>query len=55
MIPGDIRALVKDAFRHRLVLTYQALAEERTADDVLDAVMAAVPQPRLELGRPAAA
>ena len=55
VIPGDIRALVKDAFRHRLVLTYQALAEERSADDVLDAVIAAVPQPRLELGRPAAA
>ncbi len=55
VIPADIRALVKDAFRHRLVLTYQALAEERTADDVLDAVVAAVPQPRLELGRPAAA
>ena len=29
VIPGDIRSLVKDAFRHRLVLTYQALAEER--------------------------
>ena len=55
VIPADLRALVKDAFRHRLVLTYQALAEERTADDVLDAVIAAVPQPRLELGRPAAA
>jgi MoxR-like ATPase len=55
VIPADIRALAKDALRHRLVLTYQALAEERTADDVLDAVLAAVPQPRLELGRPAAA
>ena len=55
VIPADVRSLVKDAFRHRLVLTYQALAEERTADDVLDAVIAAVPQPRLELGRPAAA
>jgi MoxR-like ATPase len=55
VIPGDMRALVKDAFRHRLVLTYQALAEERSADDVLDAVIAATPQPRLELGRPAAA
>ncbi|HEX3292075.1 MAG TPA: MoxR family ATPase [Gaiella sp.] len=55
VIPADLRSLVKDAFRHRLVLTYQALAEERSADDVLDAVIAAVPQPRLELGRPAAA
>jgi MoxR-like ATPase len=55
VIPGDLRALVKDAFRHRLVLTYQALAEDRSADDVLDQVIAATPQPRLELGRPQAA
>ncbi len=55
VIPSDFRALVKDAFRHRLVLSYQALAEERSADDILDAVIAATPQPRLELGRPAAA
>jgi MoxR-like ATPase len=55
VIPADIRALAKDALRLRLVLTYQALAEERSADDVLDAVLAAVEQPRLELGRPAAA
>ena len=53
--PADVRALAKDALRHRLVLTYRSLAEERSADDVLDAVLAAVPQPRLELGRPAAA
>jgi MoxR-like ATPase len=53
--PADVRALAKDALRHRLVLTYRALAEERSADDVLDAVLAAVPQPALELGRPAAA
>ena len=33
----DIRSLAKDALRHRLVLTYRALAEQRTADDVLDA------------------
>jgi MoxR-like ATPase len=55
VIPSDIRSLAKYALRHRIVLTYQALAEERSADDVLDAVLAAVPQPRLELGRPAAA
>jgi MoxR-like ATPase len=55
VLTQDVHALVKDAFRHRLVLTYQALAEERSADDVLDAVIAAVPQPQLDLGRPAAA
>ena len=28
VVPGDIEALVRDAFRHRLVLSYRALAEE---------------------------
>ena len=51
----DLRSLAKDALRHRLVLTYRALAEQRTADDVLDAVMASVAAPPLELGRPVAA
>jgi MoxR-like ATPase len=51
----DIRSLVKDALRHRLVLTYRALAEQRTADDVLDLVLQAVAMPPLELGRPVAA
>ena len=50
----DIRSLVKDALRHRLVLTYRALAEQRTADDVLDLVLQAVAMPPLELGRPVA-
>ena len=52
---ADVRALAKDALRHRLVLTYQALAEERAPDAVLDAVLERVPVPTLELGRPAAA
>ena len=42
-------ALAKDALRHRLVLTYQALAEEVTPDTILDAVLAAVPVPQLDL------
>jgi hypothetical protein len=37
------------------VLTYRALAEQRTADDVLDAVLGKVAAPPLELGRPVAA
>ena len=51
----DVRALARDALRHRLVLTYRALAEQRTADDILDAVLGAVAAPPLELGRPVAA
>ena len=35
--------LVRDAFRHRLVLSYRALAEEVAPDAILDQVLAAVP------------
>jgi MoxR-like ATPase len=51
----DVRALVKDAFRHRLVLSYQALAEGVSADAILDRVLAEVPVPEVELARPPAA
>ncbi|HWH06303.1 MAG TPA: MoxR family ATPase, partial [Gaiellaceae bacterium] len=33
----DLQALAKDALRHRLILTYQALAEDVGADSILDA------------------
>ena len=51
----DVAALAKDALRHRLVLSYQALAEEVPADAILDAVIAAVPAPELDLRRREAA
>ncbi len=41
----DVRALAKDALRHRLVLSYQALAENVGPDAILDRVLAAVPAP----------
>jgi MoxR-like ATPase len=47
----DVRALAKDALRHRLVLSYQALAEGVTPDAVLDRVLAAVPAPEVDLAR----
>jgi MoxR-like ATPase len=50
----DLQALARDALRHRLVLTYQALAEEVSSDRILDAVIEAVPTPMIELGRNAA-
>ena len=38
----DLQELTKDALRHRLVLSYEALAERRSADSMLDEVVAAV-------------
>jgi MoxR-like ATPase len=51
VLAEDLHALAKDALRHRLVLTYQALAEEVSPDRILDAVIAAVPVPQIDLSR----
>jgi MoxR-like ATPase len=48
----DVRALAKDALRHRLVLSYTALAEGVTPDQILDSVLASVPVPEVSLARP---
>ncbi|HWJ45581.1 MAG TPA: MoxR family ATPase [Gaiellaceae bacterium] len=52
VLAEDLQALVKDAFRHRLVLTYQALAEELSPDAILDRVLTAVAAPATDLARP---
>jgi len=54
VLPGDVDELVKDALRHRLVLSYEALAEERTPDALLDEVMGAVSAPHIDLSNRAA-
>ena len=55
VLAEDLRALAMDALRHRLVLTYQALAEEVNPDDILGRVLAAVPVPLTDLARTSAA
>ena len=51
----DVQSLIRDALRHRLVLTYQALAEEVSPDAILEHVIAAVPVPQIDLARQSAA
>ena len=48
----DVRELAKDALRHRIVLSYEALAESVDADTILESVLAAVPVPEVSLARP---
>jgi MoxR-like ATPase len=43
--PDDVRAVAADTLRHRLVLSYEAEAEEATADDLLDEMLRAVEVP----------
>jgi MoxR-like ATPase len=51
VVADDLLALAKDALRHRLVLTYQALAEEVSPETILDQVIGAVPVPQIDLTR----
>ena len=51
VVSADLEELVRDAFRHRLVLSYRALAEEVAPDVILEQVLTAVPAPQLDLGR----
>jgi len=44
-LPQDVADLVPDVLRHRLVLSYTALADGKTADNLIDDVMNAVPMP----------
>jgi MoxR-like ATPase len=41
----DVRAVAAAALRHRLVLGYEAVADGVSADAVVDAILAAVPEP----------
>lgn len=43
--PEDIKAVAKDVLRHRLVLTYEAEAEEVTADQIVERVLESVDVP----------
>jgi MoxR-like ATPase len=44
----DVRDVAPDVLRHRMVLSYDALAENVTADALLERVLAAVPEPDVD-------
>jgi len=55
-LPADVRELARDVLRHRVVLSYEALADDVSPDDLLDPVVASVPLPEVDpAGRGAAA
>jgi MoxR-like ATPase len=45
VISDDVRDLAPDVLRHRIVLSYDALSEGVSADQLLERVLAAVPEP----------
>ena len=48
-LPQDVRDLALDVIRHRLVLSYEALADNIGADDILNRILDAVPMPEVPL------
>jgi MoxR-like ATPase len=51
VLPIDVHDLARDVLRHRIVLTYEALAAGVDADRVLDGVLETVKMPRIELAQ----
>ncbi len=47
VVPADVVEIVPDVLRHRLVLSYDALADEVTADDVITRVLQTVGLPQV--------
>ncbi|MDQ7859106.1 MAG: AAA family ATPase [Armatimonadota bacterium] len=52
VLPDDIRDLAPEVLRHRLVLSYEALADEVGPDAIIEQTINAVPAPRVALGDP---
>ncbi|WP_460762892.1 AAA family ATPase [Nocardiopsis oceani] len=47
VLPDDVRVLAHDVIAHRLVLTFDALADGITPDQVVDRILSTVPAPRV--------
>ncbi len=45
VIPEDVRYIAEDILRHRLILTYEAEAEEITTEDLIDRLFDTIPVP----------
>jgi MoxR-like ATPase len=49
VLATDVRDLARDVLRHRIVLSYEALAEDMSPDDLLTPILAATPVPQAPL------
>jgi len=47
VLPDDVRAVAPDVMAHRIVLTFDALADGVDPGEVIDQILAAVPPPRV--------
>ena len=45
VVPDDVKAVAKDVMRHRIIITYEAEAEDLTPDDIIERVLQGVAVP----------
>ena len=43
--PQDVKTIAPDVMRHRIILTYEAEAEEKSSDDIVRQILASVDVP----------
>ena len=48
-LPEDVHSVAPDVLRHRLVLSYEALGDNVSAENVVAAVLARIPLPEVVL------
>jgi MoxR-like ATPase len=51
VVPSDVVAVIPDVLRHRIILSYRALAEDVSSDDIVKRVAEVLKPPDLELQR----
>ena len=45
VLPEDIKAVACNVLRHRIVLSYEALADNVSADDIINRILEFIPIP----------
>ena len=43
--PQDIKVVAPDVLRHRIIISYEAEAEEKTTDDIIQILLSEIPVP----------
>ncbi|NQT86227.1 ATPase, partial [bacterium] len=43
--PQDVKSIGMDVLRHRVIVTYEAEAEEKTSEDIIQQIFDTVPVP----------
>ncbi len=43
--PQDVKSIAQDVLRHRVIVSYEAEAEELTSEDLIEKILSEIPVP----------